>query len=50
VSGAARPGDNGGCSGPTVCPSVLVEDEELALLDENRYTHPADEFIKLVTT
>jgi len=29
---------------------VLVEDVKLALLDENRHAHPADEFIKLITT
>jgi len=50
VSGAARPGGSSGCSGPTVRPSVLVKDVKLALLDENRHTHTADEFIKLVTT
>jgi len=50
VSGAARPGDSSGCSGPTVCPSVLVEDVKLALLDEKRHTHPADELKKVVTT
>jgi len=47
---AARPGDSSGCSRPTVCPYVLVEDVKFALLDENRHTHPADEFIKLITT
>jgi len=47
---AAQPGDSNGCSGPTVCPSVLVEYVKLAPLDENRHTHPADEFIKLGTT
>jgi len=30
--------------------SVLVEDWKLALLDENRHAHPADEIISLVTT
>jgi len=50
VSGAARLGDSSGCSGPTVCPTMLVEDVKHALLDENCRTHPAAEFIKLVTT
>jgi len=50
VSGAAWPGASSGCSGPTVCPSVLVEDVKLSLLDDNRHTHPVDEFIYLLTT
>lgn len=35
---AERPGNSGGCSGPSDCPSVLVEDMEFAPRDENHVT------------